>query len=151
MIAKISDSTSPSGPFFGPQLREPLVVGFIAVGIGTFTQALPAIIAFQAARPQQQTRSGYSVELREPAPRVIAEIRHLTGLTWEQLAQVFNVSRRSVHFWASGCAGAIPPCGCHRAARLRGPVSGIHSQSISHLAPGITRTSGAADRGSSRG
>jgi hypothetical protein len=42
------------------------------------------------------------VELREPAPSVIAQLRRLTGLTWEQLAYLFDVSRQSVHFWASG-------------------------------------------------
>lgn len=30
------------------------------------------------------------------------ELRKLSGLTWEQLARLFNVSRRSLHFWASG-------------------------------------------------
>ena len=44
----------------------------------------------------------FSVELREPAPTVIAQLRRLTGLTWEQLAYLFGVSRQSVHFWASG-------------------------------------------------
>jgi transcriptional regulator with XRE-family HTH domain len=32
----------------------------------------------------------------------ISELRRLSGLTWEQLGQLFGVSRRSVHFWASG-------------------------------------------------
>jgi hypothetical protein len=32
----------------------------------------------------------------------IAEVRRLSGLTWEQLAHLFNVNRRSLHFWASG-------------------------------------------------
>ncbi len=32
----------------------------------------------------------------------IAEIRRVSGLTWDQLGRVFGVSRRSVHFWASG-------------------------------------------------
>ncbi len=32
----------------------------------------------------------------------IAELRRLGGLTWEQVAELFGVSRRSVHFWASG-------------------------------------------------
>ncbi len=32
----------------------------------------------------------------------IAELRRLSGLTWEQLARLFGVSRRSLHFWASG-------------------------------------------------
>jgi len=30
------------------------------------------------------------------------ELRKLSGLTWEQLARLFNASRRSLHFWASG-------------------------------------------------
>jgi transcriptional regulator with XRE-family HTH domain len=34
--------------------------------------------------------------------QAIAELRRLSGLTWDQLAALFNVSRRSVHFWASG-------------------------------------------------
>ena len=53
-------------------------------------------------RPQQQTNSDVSVELRESVPPAIAELRRLTGLTWEQLAHLFNVGRRSVHFRASG-------------------------------------------------
>ena len=32
----------------------------------------------------------------------INELKRLTGLTWEQIAQLFKVSRRTVHFWASG-------------------------------------------------
>lgn len=42
------------------------------------------------------------VEPHEPAPAVIAQLRRLTGLTWEQLAYLFDVNRQSVHFWASG-------------------------------------------------
>lgn len=53
-------------------------------------------------RPQQQTDSDISNELRVPVPPAMAELRRLTGLTWEQLAHLFNVSRRAVHFWASG-------------------------------------------------
>jgi DNA-binding transcriptional regulator YiaG len=34
----------------------------------------------------------------------IHEIRRLSGLRWEELAQLFAVSRRSVHHWASGKA-----------------------------------------------
>jgi len=32
----------------------------------------------------------------------IMELRRISGLTWEQLARLFVVSRRSLHFWASG-------------------------------------------------
>jgi DNA-binding transcriptional regulator YiaG len=40
------------------------------------------------------------------AGSAIAEVRRLTGLTWDQLARLFNVSRRALHFWASGKAMA---------------------------------------------
>lgn len=32
----------------------------------------------------------------------IREVRERAGLTWEQLARLFGVSRRSVHLWAGG-------------------------------------------------
>lgn len=32
----------------------------------------------------------------------IAELRRTSGLTWDQIGRLFGVSRRSVHFWASG-------------------------------------------------
>ena len=34
----------------------------------------------------------------------IAELRRRSGLTWDQVARLFGVARRSVHFWASGKA-----------------------------------------------
>ena len=43
-----------------------------------------------------------------PSPQttgeVVLEIRRLSGLTWEELADLFDVSRRSVHHWANGKA-----------------------------------------------
>lgn len=38
----------------------------------------------------------------EATSRAISELRRVSGLTWEQLGQLFEVSRRSIHFWASG-------------------------------------------------
>jgi DNA-binding transcriptional regulator YiaG len=34
----------------------------------------------------------------------IMELRRLSGLTWDQLGRLFQVARRTVHFWASGKA-----------------------------------------------
>ncbi len=34
--------------------------------------------------------------------RAVAELRRVSGLTWDELAKLLGVSRRSVHFWASG-------------------------------------------------
>ncbi|GAB1541811.1 hypothetical protein NUACC21_44840 [Scytonema sp. NUACC21] len=43
-----------------------------------------------------------STDSTEATRAALNEIRKLSGLTWEQLARLFNVSRRSLHFWASG-------------------------------------------------
>lgn len=107
----------------------PLAAGLIAVGIGTLVPALPVASSFQVDWLRRQTSSGVTVELREPARRIIADIRLLTGLTWEQLAQLLNVSRRSVHFWASG--------------------SKIASENRAHL-EGVIETLRFIDRGFSR-
>jgi len=54
----------------------------------------------------EQTSSGSSVGSSvgssDDAGTAIAELRRRSGLTWDQLARLFEVSRRSVHFWASG-------------------------------------------------
>jgi DNA-binding transcriptional regulator YiaG len=47
-----------------------------------------------------RTTSG--ITLRATTQKSISELRRLSGLTWDQLAKLFNVSRRSLHFWASG-------------------------------------------------
>jgi DNA-binding transcriptional regulator YiaG len=52
----------------------------------------------------QQTNSGLTAEQKAPVGPAIMEIRRLSGMTWEQLASLFEVSRRTVHFWASGKA-----------------------------------------------
>jgi hypothetical protein len=55
----------------------------------------------------QNTMFGYAAPLRDdpdasPSAEAIAELRLLTGFTWDQIARLFAVSRRSVHLWASG-------------------------------------------------
>jgi transcriptional regulator with XRE-family HTH domain len=40
----------------------------------------------------------------ESVQTALLELRRLSGLTWDQLARLFGVSRRSLHFWASGAA-----------------------------------------------
>ena len=42
------------------------------------------------------------VEEREDSGAATLELRRLTGFTWDQLARLFGVARRSLHFWASG-------------------------------------------------
>lgn len=50
-----------------------------------------------------QTNSGLSLQSSATSQAAaIAELRRRSGCTWEQLARLFGVARRSVHFWASG-------------------------------------------------
>lgn len=50
-----------------------------------------------------QTNSGLMVYTVSQTSAIF-EIRRRTALTWDQVACLFDVSRRSVHFWASGKA-----------------------------------------------
>jgi transcriptional regulator with XRE-family HTH domain len=97
------DSTSGGGSMLRLS-REPILVGLMLFGIGTSSaQALPPEVA-SGARTTQQTTSGARVTQPQRSGKAISEFRRLSGLTWDQLAGLFGVSRRSVHFWASGKA-----------------------------------------------
>lgn len=56
----------------------------------------------------ERTASSPSWQMPDPTEPLedtrdaISDLRRISGLTWEQLAELFGVSRRSVHFWASG-------------------------------------------------
>jgi DNA-binding transcriptional regulator YiaG len=51
----------------------------------------------------EQTNSGLVERKSEQSSSAaILELRKRSGLTWDQIARLFGVARRSVHFWASG-------------------------------------------------
>jgi transcriptional regulator with XRE-family HTH domain len=56
----------------------------------------------------------------ESTASAILEIRRLSGLTWDELADVFDVSRRSVHHWASG-----KPVNAEHDQALRGALTAL--------------------------
>lgn len=66
------------------------------------------------------------------AAAAIMELRRLTGLTWDQLAHLFSISRRSLHLWASGKAMA--------------PSNEEHLQRLLALIRRIDRGSASANR-----
>lgn len=76
-------------------------VGGVLSAQRTTTAGSQAVWVFAIA---EQTTSGLPaaadniVSTEQP----VAELRRMSGLTWEQLATLFGVARRSVHFWASG-------------------------------------------------
>ncbi len=49
----------------------------------------------------------------------ICEVRRLSGLTWKQMAGIFGVTSRSVHFWVSGRPMSEAPKSPHRNRELK--------------------------------
>ena len=98
------DTTSAGGAMLlMRQVREPIISSVIFVGLGTSAAlAPPPEVLSHLQRPVDQTNAGTSLPAALSASGAIAELRRLSGLTWDQLARLFNVSRRSLHFWASG-------------------------------------------------
>lgn len=98
-------ATSAAGAMLMRQARGPVILGFMLAGIGTSTAyVVPLGSVPYSQRVVDQTTAGASVSSAKPSGSAIGELRQLSGLTWDQLARLFNVSRRSLHFWASGKA-----------------------------------------------
>lgn len=91
----------------------------LAVGVGLGTSASPASApswstpaSIQLTRlSTRETRGGEhesvptsvaAVAVRADQARYVMELRRVSGLTWDQMARLFDVSRRTLHFWASG-------------------------------------------------
>ena len=108
MTATAFRELTPSQTFGGSlELRKIFdeVIAFIPVGS-------------HSSATQSSTGSTYRGRLSEtsanppctiPAPslkmgRAIHEVRRLTGLTWDEIADLFQVTRRSAHYWANGGA-----------------------------------------------
>jgi DNA-binding transcriptional regulator YiaG len=96
------ESTSAAGAMrrAGP-VRVRLLFGTLRHAGASTTSASPAEPMVETT---EQTTSGAAIVPLERAGAAIAELRRMSGLTWDQLARLFGVSRRSLHFWASGSA-----------------------------------------------
>jgi DNA-binding transcriptional regulator YiaG len=83
----------------------PQIFGSSSYYVGTASSE--SILDWYLQLMERQTASNLAVTYSLPitvesAQVTIHELKKLSGLTWEQLAKIFNVSRRSLHFWASG-------------------------------------------------
>lgn len=97
------EATSAAGAMRTRRTSEPILIGCVLASLGTSTAyALPQDIVNRSARSLEQTTAGAVALGEKPAGADIGELRRLSGLTWDQLARIFKVSRRSLHFWASG-------------------------------------------------
>ena len=99
--------------------REPATAAAIGYMRSDPHNAMPAVVVFANFLPAPATASTYEMpcplvrtatgpdgQLDPVAPEstaeAVMEIRRRSGLTWEELGELFNVSRRSVHHWANG-------------------------------------------------
>jgi DNA-binding transcriptional regulator YiaG len=73
-----------------------------ALGVLGTTSADGGATPDQAFIAQAQTNSGVPVPESQAPSAAILELRRVSGLTWDQLARLFGITRRSLHFWASG-------------------------------------------------
>jgi transcriptional regulator with XRE-family HTH domain len=80
--------------------NRPLIVGVMLFAFGTSSAYGAAIESGNYGHYRRGTSTGVFAAIS--AASAISELRRLTGFTWEQLARLVGVSRRSLHFWANG-------------------------------------------------
>lgn len=102
------ESTSAAGAVTWLSGSRPMLVGVLLAGLGaTTTTPAPSDTQTPAMYVlEHSTTAGVSLSTQSGAGAEIGELRRLTGFTWDQLASLFGLSRRSLHFWASGKAMA---------------------------------------------
>jgi DNA-binding XRE family transcriptional regulator len=93
---------------YGPRV-PPMFM--IALGAATATSAVLGLsgsfdlLSFQGTAISSNP-TGSAAPHRTPAALstegLVRRMREASGLTWEQIARVFGVSRRAVHHWAAG-------------------------------------------------
>jgi DNA-binding transcriptional regulator YiaG len=98
------DATSAGGVMGTWQRESMAVLIFASLGSGTTTGPASAPDIGLPPALVQRTTAGAPVVVARSAGPAISELRRISGLTWDQLARLFGVSRRSLHFWASGKA-----------------------------------------------
>jgi DNA-binding transcriptional regulator YiaG len=91
-----------------------------ALGVLGTTSADGGATPDQAFIAQAQTNSGVPVPESQAPSAAILELRRVSGLTWDQLARLFGITRRSLHFWASG--KPLTPAHEERLSRLLATV-----------------------------
>ncbi|MGE0334720.1 MAG: XRE family transcriptional regulator [Gammaproteobacteria bacterium] len=121
-------ATSAGGAMLPRQIHEQVIIGLLLAGLQTSAAIAPSM-DLVPRRTAYQTTTGVSVALVKPAGNAISELRRLSGLTWDQLGRLFNVSRRALHFWVSG--GRMSPSNEESLQRLLALVRKIDRGSAS--------------------
>ena len=99
-------STSAVGGMLKRNAPVQMLVGLMLSGPGTSSARPSHDELVSATKLTPQTSSGTPAASHSESGAAIGELRRLSGLSWDQLARLFGVGRRSLHFWASGKAMA---------------------------------------------
>jgi hypothetical protein len=107
LLERNEGRTSASSPMRTPKTGRviPRMLGWYDMHTGTFYFAPENITSTEPVAPVFAHNASLS--------SAIYDVRRLTGLTWDELATLFKVNRRSVHYWANG--GTLKP---HHARHL---------------------------------
>jgi DNA-binding transcriptional regulator YiaG len=121
-----------AGTTAGSAMKTSTSASYQAVGFSPFyagTASSESVLDWCLYAMEKQTASHIVItillpSLTETSEATLNELKRLSGLTWEQLAKIFNVSRRSLHFWASG--KPLSPFNEEHLRRLLGTVRYIN-------------------------
>ena len=72
--------------------------------LGAVTTWLTFLSPVESTASEPVGKLLYPLLSSQTTGEAVMEIRRLSGLTWEELADLFGVSRRSIHHWANGKA-----------------------------------------------
>lgn len=95
--------------------------GWTTSGVTDKTHAESAV--HKAAIGTDGTRDSVEGSPHVDTAALVVDLRNRSGLTWDQLASIFGVERRSVHFWASG--RTMNASNAERLARVLAAVSRV--------------------------
>ncbi len=101
----VGTAAAPANAILWPRDLVRVVGLFIMAGLS----AQGTASTYRPYRRMERTIAAPDNEI-EPRPQLettasaVLEIRRLSGLTWEELSDLFDVSRRSLHHWANGKA-----------------------------------------------
>lgn len=89
-------------------------LGWFGLGAGSVPQPVGALTVLRASTADALVKT---------SAVLVGRLRNTSGLTWDQLARLFGVSRRALHLWASG--GRMNAANYERLAHLLQAVDAL--------------------------
>lgn len=118
LLAKEGDFTDEGALLPGPgRVKSFLLTGALGLsaltGTGSVAVEVPHRLVGTSTAVTGVGGFSHALQLRRSSAEAVADLHNRSGLSWEQIARLFAVSRRAVHKWVAG--GAM---NAHNSARL---------------------------------